>query len=338
MILLDNEPQARNQHFGASADAIAQFVPLHSVRLDGAGQFMGSGVMVFCRSSPPCVYILTAKHNLAILGEEYDLDVPAWNNANDISTLHKKFLETVTIRAGGHNARISNIFYFGTNWTYDVCCLTTSDEVLYGLWRDVGSQLAPLVWNANDHQAVGRRETLLGLFAQDGQTQTLSQANKNQLRNRYFFVQTGFGCNAYLAGPRKQDRVNPDARGDLNHRHLTLTDYWDVAHDYDDEKDVTSVFHCMAAAGASEAATSARGDSGGAVFAREKNSNGWVLAGVNLGANMHRDANNAIHTKPKAENNVFTVLDRRVLDRTDMHTVLGGQIVSADQDEAFAGF
>jgi hypothetical protein len=59
---------------------------------------------------------------------------------------------------------------------------------------------------------------------------------------------------------------------------------------------------------------------------------------MNLGANMHRDANNPIQRKAKAENNVFTVLDRRVLDRTDMHTVLRDQIVSAKEDEAFANF
>jgi hypothetical protein len=53
VILLDNEPQARNQSFGDSADAIAEFVSRYSVKLKGKGQFMGSGVMVFCSSSPP---------------------------------------------------------------------------------------------------------------------------------------------------------------------------------------------------------------------------------------------------------------------------------------------
>lgn len=341
MILLDNEPQARNQSFGDSADAIAEFVPRFSARLKGERQFMGSGVMVYCGSSPPCVYILTAKHNLTILGEDYDLDVPRWNDAKAISALHTKFLETVTIRVGDNdNARISNIFYFGKNWDYDVCCLTTYDERLYGLWRKPRSDLAPLLWNYSDADATSRRETLLGFFAQDGPTQTLSQKNKSNLQNGYYFVQTGFGCNNYLAGPKTQDRVNPDSRGTLNYRNLTLTDYWDVGHDYDDETDVTSEFDCMAAAGATETATSAKGDSGGGVFALEKNSDppSWGLAGVNLGANMHRDANNPIHTKPKAENNVFTVLSRDVLDKTDMHTVLQGQTVGAERDEAFANF
>jgi hypothetical protein len=72
----------------------------------------------------------------------------------------------------------------------------------------------------------------------------------------------------------------------------------------------------------------------------EKSSNGWMLAGLNLGANMHRDADNAIHTQEKAVNNVFTVLDERVLEPTATETckVLGGKIVSAKEDEAFARF
>jgi hypothetical protein len=345
LILLGNQPQVRNQSFGASAGEIEKFVKLYSARLKGERQFMGSGVMVFCRSDPPCVYLLTAKHNLKILGKEYGLDLPDWTDAKAVSTLHRKFLETVRVRVGElDNARISNIFYFGTNWTYDVCCLTTNDERLYGLWRSPGSELAPLLWNTGPAADVNRRETLLGLFVQDARTQTLSPDSKSQLNNRYHFVQTGFGCNDYLQGPKTQDKVNQDSRGTLDYRNLTLTDYWDVGYDRDEPDDdddaepVTTEFGSMAAANASENATSAPGDSGGGVFALQKNPKGWVLAGVNLGANMHRDANNAIQTNAKAVNNVFTVLNQDVFYRSDMHTVLGGQIVTADQDEAFAKF
>jgi hypothetical protein len=336
---LDNEPRARDESFGDSAAAIADFVPRYSVRLKGQGRFTGSGVMVFCRSDPPCVYILTAKHNLTILGKEYKLDVPDWNDAKAISALHAKFLETVTIPVGNRNARISNAFYFGRNWTYDVCCVTTSDEEVYGLWRNVGSQLEPLLWDDEDAAASARQSSLLALFAQDTQARTLSNANKNHLKNRYYLVQTGFGCSAYLAGPRTQAKINPDTQGNFDYRNLTVTDYWDTGHDYDDDAKKDNVFERMAAAGASEAATSAPGDSGGGVFALEKSSEKWLLAGVNLGANMHRDANNAIQKKAKAENNVFTVFDReRVLARSDLHTVLQGKIVDAKKDEAFESF
>jgi hypothetical protein len=341
MILLDNEPQDRNRYFGKSAGTIAQLVERYSVRLDG-GRFMGSGAMMFCGSSPPCVYILTAKHNLTKYGAQENLGVPAWDDEAAIAALHKKFRENVTIRVGTRTARISNIFYFGLDWTYDVCCLTTHDQDLYQLWRDVDSKLKPLLWwGDSDYEASRRLTTLLGLFAEDDEAQTLSEDNKNGLRNRYFIVQTGFGCNSYRTGPKRtQDRIDADRRGTLNHRHLTLTDYWAEGHDYDDETEVTNIFHCMAAAEASETASTAPGDSGGGVFALEKSSNGWMLAGVNLGANMHRDADNAIHTQEKAVNNVFTVLDERVLkpEEDETYTVLGGKIVSAREDEAFARF
>jgi len=340
MILLENEPAARDQYFGKSAGEILELAKRYSVRLDDGGRFVGSGAMMFCSSSPPYVYILTAKHNLTKLGETQSIGVPAWNDDKAFSTLHKKFLEKVMIRSGDVNARISNIFYFGNDWTYDVCCLTSNDPKLYDLWRNPNSKLKSLLWWGDDeHQAIGRQEDLVRLFAEDPRAQTLSENNKTRLRNAYFFVQTGFGSNSYRPGPnRTQDRVDVDRRGTLDHRQLNLTDYWAVGHDVDGEKD--NVLHCMAAAGASETATSAPGDSGGGVYALEKSSNSWLLAGVNLGANMHRDANNAIHSKPKAENNVFTVLDARVLKPTEaaMFTVLDGKVVGATQDEAFARF
>jgi hypothetical protein len=339
MILLDNEPEARNKHFGKSADLIAQLVKRYSVRLDDGSRFMGSGAMVFCSSSPPYVYVLTAKHNLTKFGEQESLGVPAWTDAKAISALHKKFLEKVMIRSGDVSARISNIFYFGNNWTYDVCCLTSNDPKLYGLWRDADSKLTPLLWwGDSDYQASGRLTSMLDLFAEDDETQTLSENNKTRLGRGYYFVQTGFGCNSYKAGKRTQDNINSEARGTLIHRHLTLTDYWAVGHDVDGEKD--NVIHCVSAASASETATSAPGDSGGGVFALEKEKSRWMLAGVNLGSNMHREAGNRIHNAPKAENNVFTVLRERVLKPTeaDTYTVLDGKIVGAKKDEAFARF
>ena len=203
MILLDNEPQERNKYFGKSAGTIAQLVERYSVRLDG-GRFMGSGAMMFCSSSPPCVYILTAKHNLTKFAVQEKLGVPAWDDEAAIALLHKRFREKVTIRMGARTAAISNIFYFGSDWTYDVCCLTTSDTGLYGLWRDVDSKLTPLLWwGDTDYDASGRQKDLLRLFAEDPEAQTLSEASKNRLRTGYYLVQTGFGCNSYKAGAKR---------------------------------------------------------------------------------------------------------------------------------------
>lgn len=327
MILFENEAKARDEYFGTSAKEIAEFVKRYSVKLDG-GRFIGSGVMVARRSDPNYVYILTAKHNLTVRGKDDNLGVPAWSDAGAISTLHETFRQKVTIRAGDISAPISNIFYFGKDWNYDVCCLASNDPKLYGLWGNTGSKLAPLLWRAG---ADYRQEALLGLFAKDSQ---------EELQKRYFFVQTGFGCNRYLPGTgRTQDRIDSNVRGTFNHRQLILTNFWKVAHDRDEDTD--RVMNGVAAARASETATSAPGDSGGGVFAMEKGSKDpWMLAGVNLGANMHRDADNPIQTAASAENNVFTVLATRVLYPTEdgLYTVRDGNIVGAKQDEAFAHF
>ena len=328
MILFENEAKARDEYFGDSASEIAKFVKRYSVHLDG-GRFVGSGVMVFCSSEPDYVYILTAKHNLTVRGKDDGLAVSDWKSPDGITALHQTFLNKVTIRAGDVSAPISNIFYFGRNWTYDVCCLASNDPKLCELWGDAGQKLTPLLWQGGtDFQ----HEALLG---------SLSKDRQEQLGKQYYFVQTGFGCNRYLPGPsRTQDRVDPDVRGTFNHRQLILTNYWDEARDYDEDTDVTNVFNGVAAAGASETATSAPGDSGGAVFALEKRTSHWMLTGVNLGANMHHDADNPIQQAASAQNNVFTVLGTRVLNPPEaaLFTVLDGKIVKAKEDAAFAHF
>src|SRR5262245_32331573 len=135
MILFDNEAKARDQFFGTSAKDIVEFVKRYSVRLD-AGAFVGSGVMVSCSSDSKYVYILTAKHNLTVRGKLDDLGEPAWTDTSAIAKLHQTFVDKVTIRADAFNvsgAGISNIFYFGREWLFDVFCLASDDAKLLGL-------------------------------------------------------------------------------------------------------------------------------------------------------------------------------------------------------------
>lgn len=317
MIVKNNFVSERdNAASGLTPDDLAARMRLSTVKLHH-GQFTGSGVIF--TTSENAAYVLTAKHNLLIWAKgqgrnNVTMRAGAWDGTRaDLRGLNTDFKTNIRLVYGnGREAQIHEIVYFGSNWSYDVCCLVIRDGGFRSFARTHAWDFEPFGVGFD----FSYRTTLTALFdnLRRRTNNDLQTTWKTQINQGYYFFQAGYGATGYSGGTTIA-KVNSDSGGSFGYRLADLSDSWATAYDRDATQNTTDDYTDVIALTADSESSSGPGDSGGPVFAIRRNQANvrvarlsLYLVGVTVGYNYHRLTTSPIQTSTTFKNNIIADL------------------------------
>ena len=320
MIVRNASIDTRNTAAAAVATGLEAKMQLSTVKLHHQN-FSGSGVIF--ATGMDRTFVLTAKHNLTVWArgegrDEEALRTGAWGSSRgDLRNLHRDFKTNITLTYGnGREASISEIVYFGADWSYDVCCLVVRDGGLRSFANDRAWIFEPFATQGDNFvYDYSYKNALQGIFnnLRDRNTSgDIQPSRKTSLNNNYYFFQAGYGKTAYNGNSTNIANINQDSGGNFGFRVAEIDNSWAAAVDNDTTEGTVDTYTDAIALTAAHDNSSAPGDSGGPIFAMPKNQTRSLhqisvyLVAVTTGYNYHRNQNDAIQSDARFRNNIVT--------------------------------